>query len=73
MLDRYIKINERVIVSKQTSNGVWYCAELPAETVKEMDALIGEINKVYNKYNKKERVSPTPSSKEKTPPVKGLK
>ena len=70
MLDRYIKINERVIISKQTSSGIWYCAELPSETVKEANQLIGQLNTVYNKYNKKEKI-PTPK-KEKKPEVKGL-
>ena len=70
MLDRYIKINERVIISKQTSSGVWYCAELPSETVKEADQLIGQLNTVYNKYNKTTTIS---KKKETTPPVKGLK
>ena len=55
MLDKYIKINERVIISKQTSSGIWYCAELPSETVKEADDLIGELNAVYNKYNSKKQ------------------
>ena len=62
MLDRYIKINERVIISKQTSSGIWYCAELPSETVKEADLLIGHLNTVYNKYNKKEKY-PHPKKK----------
>ena len=55
MLDKYIKINEKGIVSGQTSSGVWYCKELHAETTVEADKLIGEMNKVYNKYNKKEK------------------
>ncbi len=53
VLDKYIKINERVIISGQTSGGVWYCKELPAETTKEADDLIGKMNAIYNKYNKK--------------------
>jgi len=53
MLDKYIKINEKIIESKQTSNGVWYCSSVSAETVKEMDTLIGELNSIYNKYNNK--------------------
>jgi len=74
MLDKYIKINEKVIESKQTSAGIWYCSSVTAENVKEMDTLIGELNKVYNKYNKgdkKEKNSPTPPKKEKKM-VKGL-
>lgn len=53
MLDKYIKINERIIISGQTSTGVWYCKELPAKDTREADLLIGEMNRVYNKYNKK--------------------
>ena len=73
MLDKYIKINERVIISGQTSSGIWYCKELPANDPKEADVLIGKLNSIYNKYNKKEKPSPKPTPKEKTPPVKGLK
>ena len=72
MLDKYIKINEKVIESKQTSSGIWYCSNVSAETPKEMDNLIGELNKVYNKYNKKEKSTPATLKKEKTPEVKGL-
>ena len=70
MLDKYIKINERVIISGQTSSGVWYCKELPAENPKEADVLIGQMNSIYNKYNKKEKT--TTSKKETKPSVKGL-
>jgi len=68
MLDKYIKINEKVIESKQTSNGVWYCSSVTSETVKEMDTLIGQLNTVYNKYNKKEKnkkKAPAPEKKTK--------
>jgi len=68
MFDKYIKINEKVIESKQTSSGIWYCSSVTSETVKEMDALIGELNKVYNKHNKEG----TTTRKEKKPIVKGL-
>jgi len=53
MLDRYIKINDKVIESKQTAAGVWYCANAPADTAEETDTLIGKLNAIYNKYNKK--------------------
>ena len=65
MLDKYVKINEKVIESKQTSGGVWYCSSVTSETPKEMDGLIGELNKIYNKYNKKEKSVPaTPKEKQ---------
>lgn len=52
MLDKYIKVNEKQIVCGQTSSGVWYCKELPANDTKELDKLIGEVNSILNKYNK---------------------
>ena len=69
MLDRYIKINERVIISGQTSSGIWYCKELPSGDPKEADKLIGELNTVYNKYNRQTREKTTSGKK---PDVKGL-
>ena len=68
MLDKYIKINERVIISGQTSSGIWYCKELPSADPKEADKLIGEMNTIYNKYNKKENEIKTIKNKN----VKGL-
>jgi len=71
MLDKYIKINEKVIESKQTSAGVWYCSSVTAENVKEMDTLIGELNKVYNKYNKGDKNKKnTPAPPKKTKDVR---
>lgn len=70
MLNQYIKINEKIIESKQTSGGIWYCSSVTSETVKEMDKLIGDLNKVYNNYNKKEKT--VVPRKPKTPEVKGL-
>lgn len=69
MFEKFISIKESKIIAKQTSTGVWYCSELPADNVKELDALIGEVNKVLNKYNKKgveKKTTPI------TPKVKGL-
>ena len=60
MLDKYIKISESRMVCGQTSSGVWYCKELPAETTKQLDKLIGEVNNIMNKYNKKERNKTSP-------------
>jgi len=51
MLDKYIKINEKKISAGQTSSGVWYCKELIAETPKELENLISEVNSILNKYN----------------------
>ena len=71
MLDKYITIKDKPITCGQTSNGIWYCKELPAETVKELDVLIGEINQILNKYNNKQE---TKKSKKPilTKNVKGL-
>lgn len=56
MLDKYVRVGDKMIVSGQTSGGFWYCKELPAETTKEADKLISEMNKVYNKYNKSGKI-----------------
>jgi len=70
MLDKYIQIRDRVIIAGQTSGGVWYIKELPAESTKELERLVGECNRICNRYNKKEKVSPTPPSKEKKSKVR---
>ena len=67
MLDKYITIKESKIIAKQTSSGIWYCSELPADTVRDLDALIGEVNRVLNKYNRV--VVGAKSKKTITPPV----
>ena len=51
MLDKYVKINDRQIICGQTSTGIWYCKELPANTTLELKLLIGEINSILNEYN----------------------
>ena len=80
MLDKniqYIKIEEKLIESKQTSGGLWYCSSVSAKTTDEMDQLINKLNQIYNKYNapikkkKEKKVSPAPPSIEKQN-VKGL-
>ena len=69
MFEKYITIKESKIVAKQTSSGIWYCSELPVDTVYELDNLIGEVNTVLNKYNNgKEKKKETPKKLE----VKGL-
>ena len=71
MFEKYISIKESNIVAKQTSGGSWYCSELPARTTRELDDLIGEVNRILNKYNK----DVVKKSKEVKidPKVKGLK
>ena len=54
MFEKYIVINETKIICGQTANGTWYCKELPANSTKEIDILIGEVNSILNKYNKTE-------------------
>lgn len=70
MFEKYITIKESKIIAKQTSSGIWYCSELPADTTQELDLLINDVNGILNKYNnnKKEK---TP--KKEKPVVKGLK
>jgi len=70
MFEKYISIKESNIVAKQTSGGVWYCSELPARTTIELDGLIGEVNKILNKYNNN-IVKKAKETKE-DPKVKGL-
>jgi len=68
MFDKYIQKNEKKIIAGQTSNGVWYCKEIIAETPTELKLLIGDVNKILNDYNmdnKKEKKTPTPPKKEK--------
>jgi len=40
-----------MIIAGQTSNGVWYCKELPAENPGELKLLMGMVNAVLNEYN----------------------
>ena len=51
MFEKYITIKETNIVVRQSSSGMWYCSELPAHTTIELDDLIGEVNKILNRYN----------------------
>lgn len=54
MLDRYFTIKDKQITAGQTSGGVWYIKELCADTMKELDMLMGEANRICNRYNKEE-------------------
>lgn len=71
VFDKYITLKERTITVGQTSSGMWYCKELPAEDTKQLDALIGEINKIFNKYNTQNKKEKITTIKLK-PKVKGL-
>lgn len=68
MLDKYIQVNEAKIICGQTSGGVWYCKELPANSTQEMDLLINETNIILNKYN----LGKTENIKTDSKRVKGL-
>ena len=72
MFEKYISIKESNIVAKQTSNGIWYCSELPARTTKELDMLIGEVNKILNGYNANGVKKPKETKTDPKPNVKGL-
>ena len=53
MLDKYVKVEDRPIVSGQDGKtGYWYCKELVTRTTKETKDRIGELNKIYNDHNK---------------------
>jgi hypothetical protein len=69
MLDKYIKINDKQIIAGQTSGGIWYCKELPANTVLELKHLINEVNMVLNQFNTEHSKEPVISKDKK---VKGL-
>ena len=51
MFDKYLVFKDKTIIAKQTSSGRWICDQLPAETTKELETLIGEVNRILNKYN----------------------
>ena len=70
MFEKYITIKETNIVVRQSSSGMWYCSELPARTPKELDMLIGEVNKILNKYNTD--IKKPKEKKTEDPNVKGL-
>ena len=55
MLDsiKYIKVEVEKYRVKQNSDGTWICSDLKANTIKELDFNIGEMNRVLNKYNQK--------------------
>ena len=51
-MEKYLILNDSHIIAGQNNQGVWYCKELPAKDIRELDSLIGEVNRVLNKYNK---------------------
>lgn len=55
MFEKYFVINEAKIICGQTSQGTWYCKELPANTTQEADVLINRMNTILNKYNKAQK------------------
>jgi len=70
MFEKYIQIKEtKIICGQRSSDGTWYCKELPAETPKQLDYLIGDVNGVLNKYNK-EKESRKKGGKASPPPSK---
>jgi len=56
MLDsiKYIKVEVEKYRVKQNSDGTWICIDLKANTIKELDTSIGQVNQVLNRYNKNE-------------------
>jgi hypothetical protein len=51
MFEKYIMIRDSKIICGQNNSGVWYCKELPADNIKELDSLINDVNCILNKYN----------------------
>jgi len=72
MFEKYITIKETNIVVRQSSSGMWYCSELPAHTTVELDVLIGEVNKILNKYNDACKKTKNTKETKLVPNVKGL-
>jgi len=70
MFEKYIMIKDNKILCGQTSGGIWYCKELPANDMRELNFLIGETNKILNKYNNEVKVPSTPPQKNKKPMVR---
>lgn len=53
MFDKYVVVNDtKILCGQNATTGAWYCKELPAQTIKEADKLIGDMNKILNKHNK---------------------
>ena len=52
MLDKYIKINDKLIISGQDKDKLWFCKEFPSDNTKDVDKTIKELNKIYNEANK---------------------
>ena len=59
MFEKYIMIKENKIVCGQTASGIWYCKELPVDSVGELRGLIGEVNNILNEYNEKKDATVT--------------
>lgn len=52
MFEKFKKLDfDDKIKCGQNCNGLWYCKEINANDVKELDFLIGDVNRVLNKYN----------------------
>jgi len=49
-INKYITVEENGKAG-QTSNGVWYCKEIPFSDDKDLEDKITRINKVLNKFN----------------------
>ena len=47
-------INISNIIAGQNNTGIWLCKELPARNTQELDFLMGIVNGILNKYNKKD-------------------
>jgi len=69
MLDKYINFEKEKFRYKQNADGTWICVDLRADTIIESKTLIGEVNKMLNEFNKKEKEKKTKN----TTDVKGLK
>lgn len=71
MFEKYIMIKDtKIIVGQNASTGAWYCKELPANDVEELNTKIGKVITVLNRYNKNSGGSSTPISPKNKPRVR---
>ena len=73
-IEKYIVLNDEKIYISQNSSGMWKCDKLPCNDIDDVRSKGAEMNKVLNELNtpKKEKKTPIPPKKEKTPQVKGI-
>lgn len=68
MFEKYIMIRDsKVLFGQNATSGAWYCKELPANDLKEMDQLMTEANVILNKHNAEKKIKEAKEVKEHRP------